>query len=768
MPLRRPPLVCLLASMFLATPIAPPAVATEEAEPAADEAPAPPGAPVVEETITVTATRSARPVEQTPGHVSVIGRGEIERRLAADTADLVRFEPGVYVDGDPTRLGLSGFNVRGIGGNRVMTRLDGVATADEFSFGPLAIHQVGLDVEALERVEIVRSAGSALYGSDALGGVVSLVTRDPMDYLAGGGPAYLGTRAGWDGRADEASESVATAYDGGRWQASLWLGRRDGEARDNQGTVDSLDDTRTAPNPIDRAVSSGLGKLTFAPSDASHWKLSAELFDSEVETEVLSGRGVQDLGASFGPGVTFRIDTSDFDARDSQRRGRLILENLRTGDLGLADGLSWRLWAQQDETDQRTLERRVTTQGGGFLGPLRTGEVERTAGFSFEQEGFGGEVEAHQELAAWGGHRLTYGAAASRQRFDTLRDRVDVSLQTGAVVPSSTPFPTKYFPASTVDEIGLFVQDEIDLWGGRLLVVPGLRWDRFDLDADQGDAVFLAGNPGTLPPADMSESAVSPRLGLVLGAGRGVSLFAQYARGFRAPSYSEVNNGFTHFALGYMTLPNPELEPETSDNVEAGVRWSGRRGQASATLFDNRYEGFIETATLGIDPATGLIVFQPQNLTAARIRGVELAGEARLGRDWRLRGAYAHIDGENEAGDLPLASIAPPQLVVGLGYRPAAGRWGAELAATVDEGKDVADLDRSVIDQFAAPAYEVLDLTGFVQLTRALRLDLALFNLTDETSWSWPAVRGVAQGSPAIDRYSQNGRAAAVALRFRP
>jgi outer membrane receptor protein involved in Fe transport len=375
MPLRRPPLVCVLASMLLGNPIAPPAAAAQEAEP-----PAPPGAPVVEETITVTATRSARPVEQTPGHVSVIGRGEIERRLAADTADLVRFQPGVYVDGAPTRLGLSGFNVRGIGGNRVMTRLDGVATADEFSFGPLAIHQVGLDVEALERVEIVRSAGSALYGSDALGGVVSLVTRDPLDYLAAGGPAYLGARAGWDGRADEASESLATAYDGGRWQASLWLGRRDGEARDNQGTVDSLDDTRTRPNPIDRAVTSGLGKLTFAPSDASHWKLSAELFDSEVETEVLSGRGVQDLGASFGPGVTFRIDTSDFDARDTQRRGRLILENLRTGDLGVADGLSWRLWAQRDETDQRTLERRVTTQGGGFFGPPRTSEVERTAG----------------------------------------------------------------------------------------------------------------------------------------------------------------------------------------------------------------------------------------------------------------------------------------------------------------------------------------------------------------------------------------------------
>ena len=99
--------------------------------------------------------------------VSIIDDETIEERLVQDFADLVKYEPGVYVENNVTRLGLNGFNIRGIGGNRVLTQVDGVQTAEQFAFGPFSIHQAGLDVDALKSVEIVRSANSALYGSDA-------------------------------------------------------------------------------------------------------------------------------------------------------------------------------------------------------------------------------------------------------------------------------------------------------------------------------------------------------------------------------------------------------------------------------------------------------------------------------------------------------------------------------------------------------------------------------------------------------------------------
>jgi hemoglobin/transferrin/lactoferrin receptor protein len=328
------------------------------------------------------------------------------------------------------------------------------------------------------------------------------------------------------------------------------------------------------------------------------------------------------------------------------------------------------------------------------------------------------------------------------------------------------PFPTKYFPASSLDELGVFVQQELELLDGRLRLVPGLRYDRFALDADQSDAVFFAGNPGTPPPVDLTESAVSPRLGAVYRLRDDLVVYAQYAAGFRAPSYAYVNNGFSNFAFGYRTLPNPDLQPETSDNRELGARWIGRRGSLSVTGFDNRYDDFIEVRTVGVDPATGLLDFQARNVGRASIRGVEVSGDLSLGDAWRLRAAGSWMRGDDETEDRPLHSVPPPQLVAGVGYRPAGGRWGSELTVALSRGKDADRVDRTAVDQFAPPGYELLDLTAFYRLGGGLRLQLALRNLLDETYWQWADVVGQSAGSPVLDRYTSPGFNTAVTLRW--
>jgi hemoglobin/transferrin/lactoferrin receptor protein len=221
------------------------------------------------------------------------------------------------------------------------------------------------------------------------------------------------------------------------------------------------------------------------------------------------------------------------------------------------------------------------------------------------------------------------------------------------------------------------------------------------------------------------------------------------------------------WSCGYTTLPNPDLEPEGSDNVEVGVRATVGRASFALALFDNRYDDFIETVTLGVNPATGLLEFQPRNLTAVEISGVELAGEVTLSRSLRLRAAFAAIEGEDETAGVPLNSIAPAKLVLGLRYRAPGGRWGAELVSTAVAEKDAGDVDRSAVEQFAAPGYEVFDLLAFWEVTRRLGVEIALLNLTDETYWEWANVRGIAATSPALDRYTSPGFAAVVAARWR-
>ena len=152
-----------------------------------------------------------------------------------------------------------------------MTQVDGVQTSEQFDFGPFNVHQVGLDLDALQSVEIVRSANSALYGSDALGGVVSLFTKDPADYLRDQ-RFYIGAKTTWDGRAGDISGNLTLAGGTERLQASLFASVNRGNEIRNKGTVKTTDVTRTAANPQDVHSQQLLGKVVFAATPGNIWR----------------------------------------------------------------------------------------------------------------------------------------------------------------------------------------------------------------------------------------------------------------------------------------------------------------------------------------------------------------------------------------------------------------------------------------------------------------------------------------------------------------
>jgi hemoglobin/transferrin/lactoferrin receptor protein len=187
---------------------------------------------------------------------------------------------------------------------------------------------------------------------------------------------------------------------------------------------------------------------------------------------------------------------------------------------------------------------------------------------------------------------------------------------------------------------------------------------------------------------------------------------------------------------------------------------SGRR------LSANLYEDFIELQALGFNPATGLIEFQHRNVSRARIRGVEATADSSLGRLWTARAAFAWSEGEDRVRRAPLNSIHPTQLAAGLRRTAAAGRWSVELAGRFTAAKDVDELDRSKVDQFATPSSAVLDLFGSYEISRRWSFDAGAVNLLDETYWEWPDALGQAEGSPVLDRYTGPGRSLVAALRF--
>ena len=753
--------VLALTILFLFRPSA--ALAQDDAagQPQADR---PSGEPVQEnvqsgdepltflDAVTVTATLSPAPVQDTPGMVSIIDDEAIEERLVQDFADLVKYEPGVYVENNVTRLGLNGFNIRGIGGNRVLTQVDGVQTAEQFAFGPFSIHQAGLDVDALKSVEIVRSANSALYGSDALGGVVSLFTKDPADYL-GGRSFHLGAKTTWDGRAGEVSAQVALAAGTDRVQGSLFASVNRGHEIGNRGTVAATDDTRTVPNPQDVAGSQLLAKLVATPSPGNMLRTTAEVYDTRVETEWFSDRA----RIAFG---NLRYDTLDSDALDTQSRLRVSLDHTLAG-RGL-DHVFWSIHGQANDTSQIIDRERLTLVDGALVPTLRHGTLD------YEQVGYGGSLQIREQLAGpRDGVLLTAGGSLTSDRFDILRDRTETRAGSGEPVPTDLIFPTKYFPASSVAEAGAYLQAEFLL--GRITLVPGLRYDRFTLDADQHDPVYLAGlNPEAV---DFGDAALSPKVGGTLRLNDTLTLHGQYAAGFRAPPYSAINTGFTSLRGGYTTLPNPDLRAERSDNLELGVRAGFDRASMGATVFSNWYDGFIELKTLGENPTNRLLEFRSENLEAARISGLELRAEARLGAGVTLRGSYARIAGVEIVQDAttpaiaestPLGSVAPNEGVVGFRYAGPSGRWGQELSVRLVESA----AGRHDEDWFEPDGYAVVDLVGFLSPAESLTLRFGLLNLTNAKYFEWWNVRGRNANDPVIDRYSSPGASVVGSLGY--
>ncbi len=707
--------------------------------------------------IVVSATLTEAIVASLPSVISAIDRAQLQRELAMNLRDAVRYEPGVSVRSSFGRFGLGDFGIRGLEGNRVLIETDGIAVSDAFAIGSFSsAGRINIDPATLKAIEIVRGPGSSLYGSDALGGVVALQTVDPEDLVREGEDRGIALRMGSSGEDFGAFGGSAAAFVGERWSGLAVLHRREGREPRNQGQDSSDGAARTRSNPQDTAQGSLLAKLGFAPDDDQRWTLTAEGNEARALTDVRSARTT-----TSGFGLPVRV--LDLQGDDRQTRARLSLRHAWSDiDSAVADSLRWQIYRQDSETTQRTFEERVSLAASGPVNPTR-----REREFNFDQRVHGAEFTAHKAFAVgrWQ-HRFTWGLDLSLSDIRQKRDGRSINLSTGAVSTTIAPdvFPVRDFPVSRTTAAGLYLQDEIETAEGVWRLIPGLRIDHYALDPEQ-EAIFAADNPGVAL-SDVRETSVSPKFGVVRRLGERYSAFAGYARGFRSPPYNDVNLGFTNLQFGYTAIPNPDLKPETSDGFEIGLRRLDADFWWTLSGYANRYRDFIESLrSIGVDPATGLLVFQSQNVSRARIHGIELKGGWALGSVWpalenvELRFAAAQSKGRDTTADRPLASVDPLNAVLGL--RWSGSRSSIELALRGADRKREPGTTAGTggdVPAFAAPGYGVFDLLYELEFAQHARLNVGVFNLADRRYWDWAAVPQVAASSAVLDRYTAPGR----------
>lgn len=708
--------------------------------------------------IIVSATLSAKAVKDVAGESSVILRDEMDRQLVQDLRDLMRYEPGVSVLGRG-RFGIGGIAIRGLDGNRVRIEVDGVSAPDAFSIGSFSnAGRDFVDMDNLKKVEIVRGSASALYGSDALGGVVSFVTKDPGDYFAGAKDGtYFGLKGLYDSADRQSAESLTAAMRSGDHGLMAVYTHRDGHALNNQGTVDSLGASRTRPDPTETASDALLAKYVHTSGERVE-RVTLDVTRSTAKTQSLSSLGDRAVGPSL-------VRVTRTDADDRKERARLSFEQELPLNASFADRLDWRVFTQTADTQQDTYEDRASLVGGAPVRP-----VSRYRRFEYEQRETGVEAVARKAIDADSvRHDIAYGVEYTGGRIREQRDGFQRDVTTGAITNVVSPdvFPVRDFPLTDTTSYAVFAQDDISLVDGKLHLIPGVRYDSFSIDPRK-DPVFDADNPG-VKPVDLDSDHWSPKLAAIWQFTDALSIYAQYAAGFRAPPYSDVNVGFTNLQQGYTALPNPDLKPETSRGVEVGLRGSGEIGYFSVAAYRNRYRDFIESlAFVGTDPATGLMQFQSRNLSRVDIRGAEARGGLHLGAfspalaGWEVRTSLAWAKGDDRTADAPLTSIDPAKAVLGIAYE--ADNWGAELAGTFVARKARLAAPASGT-AFQAPGYSTLDLYVHVEPLDNLELYAAATNLTDRHYWQWGDVRGFAN-SATIDRYSAPGRAASVGFKL--
>ncbi|SDT87017.1 hemoglobin/transferrin/lactoferrin receptor protein [Halopseudomonas salegens] len=694
------------------------------------------------DTLTVTATRQEERVGDVAGSVSVTDEQQIDRENINNIQDLVRFEPGVSVSGTGSRFGLSGFSIRGIGGNRILTQVDGIGVPDAFDFGGfLSARRNYVDLDTVKRVEIIRGPASSLYGSDAIGGAVSFLTKDAGDYLGTGDDSYGRLKTGYASADRSWLRSATLAGRHGQWDALLHLGRRSGDETASFGGNGGTGSQREKANPINFTTDNLLSKLGWDYSERGRLQLTWETFHDDTDTRVLS---------DYSDTATIRRS----DARDLVERERISLQHNLTLDRGFADRLSWQLSHQDSQSRQQTFQNRVV---GGQ-------PTYRSRDSIYEEKLWAFNIQLERDFD-WGksNHRLVYGADIKRLQSADLRQGQETILATGISTPIA---PTSDFPDPTVKEYALFAQDTISL--GRWTIIPGLRYDRYEMHpkATQEYLNSAATNPN---PPTYRDSALSPKLGIVFALDDAHQLYAQYAAGFRAPQPVSIFGEFENPGR-YRSIANPDLKAETSDSYELGLRGEYAQGSFGLAAYHNRYDDFIEQQNRPSSaPGFPFGEFQNINLDKVTIYGAEARGELYLDHiglplGSRSRASLAWARGKDDTSGQPLNSIDPLKAVIALGYDQPNGRYGTELILTAVAAKSRIDASQAGGDSFRTHGYGILDLTGYWQMTDSMVINAGVFNLTDRQYWHWSDVSGQPAGTPGLARFSQPGRHAAVNL----
>lgn len=484
----------------------------------------------------ITATRSERTVSEAPQAISLLDEQTIAEANVSNTPDLFRYTESVYIQ--KTNLGGGSPFIRGLTGEQVLILIDGVRLNNSFfRFGPNQYLNT-IDPRLIERIEVVRGPTSVLYGSDALGGTINIITKKRRDFTQ---PRDAdGLLATHFESAAEAGTFRAQAE--GNWNQLGVLvgatGKLYGDLRGGDGVGTQIP---TAYDEVDADF-----KLNYRLSERDELIVAqqyARQFDVPITSEVTLGSS---LKADYEP----------------QER-RLTYLEYRSAEGKIFDRLKLNLAYNLQREGRRTIERSTPT--------LQTRDLTEVGTYS---------ATLQLENFFTDRHHFTYGFEYYVDAYNTAASRVD--LASGASTPAAplTPDGIEY------QSWGVYLQDELQL-SPKLDAILGIRYSDITAEGSVANTQLA-----------FETNAVVGNVNLLYRLGPALRLAGSLAWGFRAPSIEDFFGRVDFFR----EIPNTDLQPEESFSKEIGLKYDNGRWRGELFYFHSDYEGFIERVTVGNQP----------------------------------------------------------------------------------------------------------------------------------------------------------------------
>lgn len=695
--------------------------------------------------VVVTATRSVSTAETTPAAVSVVTSEDIASAKVSRLGDALEQVPSLYLRGGALgqsqgTQGTSGMSLRGVDQSRTLVLLDGQPLQDASSG---KVNWRMPFIEDIERIEVVPGAFSALYGSNAIGGVINIISKRP-DKHEFTGKVRRGT--------GDASGTDASLYyrdkseSGLGFTGGVGIQERDSYVNEfvvKQASCPPLPAPCTPGIPVTGAIPTntrdGIPAYVVGDLGATPWRsvnASAKVFQ-EFGNHNLIYAGINHQQTDQHP-TTFHSYLRDV-AGATVNFGTLNINGQRVAlsnydftlfsFLPLQERATQYVLGYEGQMSDLLIKADIAQINRGYRFTLASPTATWDSGTGTLSDTPNQALDANLQLSfpVESNHFVMTGIAMHQ---DSVDQKI-YALTNWRDPASITTANSQYRGHSTTSSA--FAQDEYALTD-ELKVYLGGRWDKWTTG---GDNAILVGALASNVFAERSVSAFSPKISLVYQPVDTLTLRSSLGRSFRAPTNQDLYTSST--SRGRTTSGDPNLQPEKGVTLEFGGDWHPSATlRLGATLYSTELTDLIYLQQ--VSPTQSLRI----NAGKARINGIELTGSSHL-TDWlTLNMNYAFVDSRMLANQADPLSVGKrltdaPKNIGGISLSAKQGAWSGTLDVRYNSHVFWTAQNTDVIEGVPG-SYDASTLTNVAidyRFDKSVQGSLGINNLFDQKSYSY-------------------------------